>query len=191
MTSKEYNNQFSKEELEKEIWKDVPNYEGYYQVSNLGRIKSLPKVTSFGIGHINWVEKILKPSRDKDGYFCFVSCIDYKKVTHKIHQIVLLSFGFDRPLDSVVCHNDGNRSNNRLTNLRWGTCKENRQDQIKHGNDDRGEKSKNAKLKNIEAKEIRKKYSTGKYLQRELGKKYGVSQGTISFIVRNITFKEY
>lgn len=106
----------------KEIWlpiKDFPNY----QVSNLGRIKSL----SFK-GHKR--EQIIKPRNDKDGYSLITLTKDGKQYTFKVHRIVAQAFienPFNKP---CVDHINTVRNDNRAENLRWVTVKENRNNPI-------------------------------------------------------------
>lgn len=108
--------------MNKEIWKDIEGYEGLYQVSNLGRIKSLPRN-----GTIK-KEKILKSRKDKDGYLLINLCKNNKVTTFKVHRLVGLMF-LDNPNSlPEINHNDGNKENCEVTNLCWTTRSEN----IKH-----------------------------------------------------------
>jgi hypothetical protein len=104
-----------------EIWKDVPEYEGLYQVSNLGRIKSLPRNGTRNSS------RILKPRVDLGYERVWLSKADVVK-PHKISRIVASVFilnPFNKP---EVNHIDGNKSNNNVNNLEWVTKSEN----IKH-----------------------------------------------------------
>lgn len=96
-----------------EIWKDVPNYEGIYQVSNLGRIKS------------NYKNNILKPSVDRFGYVRFSATKNKKQRTIRIHRLVIEVFD---PINSMmqVNHINGDKKDNRLCNLEWCTDSENK-----------------------------------------------------------------
>lgn len=70
-----------------EEWKDIANFEGLYQVSNLGRVKSLPKVGSGGHNGIT-----LSQSKDKDGYLLVYLYANRKKVACKVHRLVAKAF---------------------------------------------------------------------------------------------------
>lgn len=88
-----------------EVWKDIEGYEGLYQVSNMGRVKSLIK----GI--------ILKQWTDKDGY----RQVGLLKKTFKVHRLVAKAF-IENPDDlPLVNHKDENKANNNITNLEWCT----------------------------------------------------------------------
>ncbi len=102
-----------------EEWKDVPGYKGLYQVSSLGRVKSLPKYHSKR-------ERILKGEMDKDGYIKVVLCPNsYKREKRFVHRIVAMAFIENRNNGYEVDHIDGNPSNNCIDNLRWVTHKTN------------------------------------------------------------------
>lgn len=100
-----------------EEWKDIKGYEGLYQVSNLGRIKSLSRNNTKG--------KILKLTKDKRGYY-FVT-LSKNNVVEKvmIHRVVAKIFLLNTENKSQVNHIDGNKTNNCVENLEWCTPKEN------------------------------------------------------------------
>ena len=109
----------------KEIWKDVIGYEGLYKVSNLGRIKSLPKKIGFREGYYS-PEKILKLSKTKDGYLKVTLTKDKKEKTVRVHRIVLSAFNYIKNMDEMmVNHKDENKTNNNVENLEWCTAKYN------------------------------------------------------------------
>ena len=105
-----------------EIWKDIPNYEGIYQASNLGRIKSLERIDVRG--H-RVKEKILKPSRDRYGYYQVILCKNSKLKAYRVHRLVWSAFNGQIPENMQVNHINEIKSDNRLENLNLMTCKEN------------------------------------------------------------------
>ena len=106
--------------MEEEIWKDIPNYEGLYQASNLGNIKSLNyKRTS--------KEGLLKPYLARDGYLVIGLCKNSKNTIRKIHQIVAIVFLNHQPCGYklVVNHINFIKTDNRIENLEIVTAREN------------------------------------------------------------------
>lgn len=99
-----------------EEWRDIPDYEGKYQVSSEGRVRRIYKFAP---------PLLIKPDENSSGYLRVQLWDDGSYERHFIHRLVLEAFrGGDRPeLDG--CHLDGNRHNNRLSNLCWGTRSEN------------------------------------------------------------------
>jgi|LakMenEpi03Aug12_release.lakeMendotaPanAssembly.Ray.scaffolds.fasta_scaffold1107005_1 hypothetical protein len=100
-----------------EIWKDIPNYEGMYQASNLGNIKS------FKLGFA----KILKPKVSKSGYLCVV-LFNHKRNYYTIHILIAMTFFNHKPDKThklVVDHIDNNKSNNNILNLQLITQRQN------------------------------------------------------------------
>ena len=110
-----------------EIWKDIPGYEGQYQVSNLGRVKSLPRNVPGKNGSIRHLPgKLLSPAdNDSDGYK-FVMLTKNSKSTHMlVHRLVATAFIPNPENKPQVNHKDCIPSNNELSNLEWSTQSEN------------------------------------------------------------------
>ena len=99
-----------------EVWKAIPGYEGRYEVSDQGRVRSFVK---------NKLGVIRKQTRSVYGHM-YVSLGRGVNVT--VHSLVLRAFLSERPLGYECCHNDGNPANNFLGNLRWDTHRENIRD---------------------------------------------------------------
>lgn len=120
-----------------EIWKDIEGFEGHYQISNYGRVKSLARRT--GAAHeCNLEDKILSPIEkrekgQKQGYL-FVNLFKKNKGTLSyVHRLVAQAF-IDNPENKkTVNHKDGNKHNNHVDNLEWNTNKENNMHAIKTG----------------------------------------------------------
>lgn len=101
-----------------EIWRDIPNYEGLYQVSNLGNVKSLYRLANNN--HIIH-EKILKPQRNYNGYLIVNLYKNNKMKPKLIHRLVGKTF-IDNPNNfNYINHIDKNKSNNNVNNLEWCT----------------------------------------------------------------------
>ena len=183
---------------EREVWKWVPGYEGFYKVSNIGRVKSISRqVLRVRQGRVNHMftipEKILKPgSRSGRELFVYL-CQEGVNTPFAIHRLVLLAFVGPCPNGMEGCHNDGNRRNNRLDNLRWDTHKNNQHDMYSHGTAKifrSGEDHLKAKLTWCEVREIRHLYSTGEYTCKKLARRFEVCLQSICNIVLGKTWKE-
>lgn len=108
-----------------EEWKDIQGYEGLYQVSNLGRVKSLYRLNSRGQ---KIKGKILKYSINPKGYAIVILCKNGITKTISVHRLVAIHF-IENPNNlNVINHIDGNKINNNITNLEWCTQSEN----VKH-----------------------------------------------------------
>lgn len=101
-----------------EIWKDIKDYEGLYQVSNLGRVKSLKRKYVL-------TDKILIPRIDTDGYALINLSNRNKKTTFKIHRLVAQAFIPNPKNLPEINHKDENKLNNKVENLEWCTAEYN------------------------------------------------------------------
>ena len=113
----------------KEVWKDIPGYEGLYQCSTLGRIKSLARTVVRGNNTLPIKERILKPSPNERGYLTFKICKENSKKTAKVHRIVAITFLQTSLQDPIVNHIDSNILNNCVNNLEFITQRDN----VAHG----------------------------------------------------------
>lgn len=104
----------------KEIWKDIEGFEGVYQVSNLGRVKSLARTRRSKGGCICPVaEKILRQNTDKDGYKDVALSRDAKLHYLRVHRLVALAFIPNPHNYPMINHKDENPANNTVSNLEW------------------------------------------------------------------------
>lgn len=189
--------EFTPEEIESEEWRDIPGYEGIYQVSNLGRVKSMARQRTNKLMGTHWrKEKLLSPGHSSKGYLHVTLYKGGNRTIFSVHNLVLSAFKEEPDFGETrveANHLDGDKTNNRLKNLEYTTPSENRLHSYHElGNIDliaRGEKSGNSKVTAEEVMEIRKLYESGEYLQKELGEMYGIHKATVGDIVRRETWK--
>lgn len=112
-----------------EIWIDIAGFEGKYQVSNLGNVKSVAKQISCHQTYLrSQREIILRPSKKKNGYLAVSLSFDSKRTYISVHRLVALNFIPNPDKKEVVNHLDGDKHNNRVDNLEWNTQSQN----VKH-----------------------------------------------------------
>ncbi|MBM6630330.1 HNH endonuclease [Mammaliicoccus vitulinus] len=167
-----------------EEWRAIPEFEGFYEVSNLGRVKSLDRKVIYSNGRVeHYKGRILKLTIGTNGR-PVVGLSKNGKVYNKYsYSLVALAFIGERPEGYHVVHLDGDLTNNRLSNIRFDTARENSIDHYRQG-----KKAPNGKLSIEQVLEIRKLYNTGKYKQWELAEKFNVSNMNISLIVTRKNF---
>lgn len=166
------------ESQSQEVWRDVVGWEGLYQVSSEGRVRSKDRVVNNGYKDYLVKGRVLKFRKMRDGRLRVSLCRDSRSKDAFVHTLVLTSFIGERPEGYDGCHNDGQVSNNRLSNLRWDTKKNNQADRIRHGTMLYGEKHQFSTLTN---KQIEAVYIDQRK-QSEIAKDYGIGQQTVSKI---------
>jgi len=161
-----------------ETWAQIKGFEGIYEVSTLGRVRSLDRpqrVRGNGISTQKGV--ILKQWKQGNYMYCDLRKPGIKQKA-RIHVVVLETFNCFRPDGMVACHNNGDSTDNRLCNLRWGTHKENSKDKILHGTHRYGELCGKSKLTEAQAIAILESTKSN----REIAKDFGVCSATVSHI---------
>ena len=110
----------------KEIWKDIKDYEGLYQVSNLGNVRSVEKYIGVNNKFKRKIkQKILKPSVVYNGYLRICLAKNGKHKMFRIHRLVAQTFLSNKNNYEDVNHKDGNKQNNCVNNLEWCSRKQN------------------------------------------------------------------
>lgn len=160
----------------KEIWKDIPNYEGLYQISNFGFVKSLCRNGTIGN------DRILQIHKDKDGFDNVSLIKNGKRLKYLVHRLVAEVFVANPNNYKIVRHIDGNKNNNFADNLMW--CKS------RNSSVHKGTTNTNAKLTKIDIEYIREIYKPRhkNFGITPLSKMFNVSKSTISYIVNNKTY---
>ncbi|MBZ4580992.1 NUMOD4 motif-containing HNH endonuclease [Mycobacterium avium] len=124
------------------IWKPIPGYEGLYEVSDEGEVRSLERVVEHGYSGTKTIPaRVMRQKIDKGGYRRVGLRRDGKQRWLGVHRLVLAAFVGECPEGQEVCHGNGNRADNRLENLRYGTRSENMLDQIAHGTHNQARKT--------------------------------------------------
>lgn len=147
-----------------EIWKDIPGYEGIYQVSTKGRVRSFWKKEPH----------ILKQTLTTTGYKKVELYKDKKRKTYKVHRLVALAFILNSENKPNINHKDGNPLNNTVENLEWCTQKENVEHAIKTGL---------KKVYKFEIKELKELYKI--YGLKKIAKMYNTSFVPIKKTLKN------
>lgn len=158
-----------------ERWLPVVGYEGYYEVSDEGQVRSIR--TNFG----NPRERLLKPQPTHDGYQRVELSKDNEQERRHVSHLVLEAFVGPRPAGLQACHGDDDGSNNRLSNLRWDTRRANYDDAIRNGNR-KGEKHHGATITEEVARQIKVLAANRSIWAREIADKFN----TTVHVVRNI-----
>lgn len=115
---------------ENEVWVPVRGQEGAYEVSDLGRVRSLDRIVHISDGRKRlWAGQVLNPFPKRRGRLAVG--INDRHVY--VHKLVLEAFVGLRPERMEGCHNNGDYTDNRLVNLRWDTQSENMRDRVRHG----------------------------------------------------------
>jgi hypothetical protein len=161
-------------EIIHEEWRAVKGYEDHYEVSSLGRVRSLPRIVVRRGKPMRCAGKILEcnvTSTSGPGY----PVVRIGNRTTNVHRLVLETFVGPRPEGCEACHCNGVRTDNRLANLRWDTARENQMDRARHGTSNRGERCGAVKLTEDQARYIMNSTEPG----WELARRFAVSQQTI------------
>lgn len=173
----------------KEEWRPVFRYEGLYEVSSRGRVKSLgrwKKIHNGGRFFVKEHQVALCPIRG--GYVSAALWKNGRGANRPVHQLVLEAWKGPRPVGMVSCHNDGIRTNNAPKNLRWDTIASNSADVDKHGNRYKGAGHHSARLNDTDVRKIKRRLAKGDY-QYVIAKDYGISQPAVGKINRGLSWK--
>jgi hypothetical protein len=162
-----------------EEWRAIPGFEGLYEASSFGSIRSLVD----NHGRLRAVPKLRAVVKEKDGYLRVALFRAGKRVRRHVHLLVCASFKGPCPLGLECAHGDGNRANPAADNLEWKTRKENHADKLRHGTHQSGERGSRTKLSLVKVNEIRGLVKAGRR-HRDIAAKFEVSKSAIHAIAR-------
>lgn len=167
-------NQNSTDTQPPEQWTPIVGFEGRYEVSNMGQVRSLSRPSP----------GIMRLYTDPAGRPRINLWLGGRYYRKKVHRLVLEAFVGPCPPEKECAHINGNPSDNRVSNLAWVTHAENESHKKIHGTDNVGERNPSARLTKGEVAEIRREYAKGGISQSLLGSRHGVTPSHISDIIR-------
>jgi hypothetical protein len=174
-----------------EVYVDISNYEGYYQVSNYGNVRSLDRETISSIGAKRKHKgKVLTPFINSTGYYYVTLSNGNSRKNRRVHSLVAKAFLPNHKNRRTVNHINGNKSDNSLCNLEWATDSENHTHAFKTGLKELcGVAKRDRKLTNTQVLEIRKLLKQSELTQKQIGEMFNVYRTTISDIKLGKRFK--
>lgn len=171
--------------LTDEVWVPCPDFEGWYAVSSLGRVKSLERTIRTNDGRRSWLiaERVLARSFTRKGYLAVSLWRSGNAYPREVHRLVCRAF-HGEPADGLeAAHLNGDKTDPRASNLAWTSKAENMRMKVSHGTQPNGERVVTAKLSTEQALEIFIAAHRGENM-RQLARDYGVDDKTIRKIKR-------
>ena len=175
-------------DLPGEEWRSVVGYEGRYEVSSMGRVRSY-YIAGHQIVSIS-PQRICCLDVAQDGYHRIELRRDGTARKFYVHDLLLFAFVGPCPSGMMARHLDGTRTNNIPGNLEWATAKDNQGDRVRHGTHIRGERCPHAKLTHERVAELRILCATGQATQEIAGRMFGLPQQQVSKIIRGVSYKD-
>jgi len=179
-----------------EVWKDIQGYEGYYQISNLGSVKSLERKlphNKFKNVICNYKERIMKQNNDTKGYPSIMLRVNNVIKTLRIHRLVAQAFIPNPENKPQINHINGIKTDYSIINLEWCNQSENNTHAYKTGLRTsecvRGINSNHSKLTEENVLEIRRRFLNENISRKELSEIYNVSRRNICHIINNEIWK--
>lgn len=172
-------------------WLPVPGFEGCYEVSSTGVVRSLDRGVRTQHGSRTTHGVVLKPRLNRAGYLRVNLSVEQRHCARTIHTIVAAAFHGEKPsAQHHAAHYDGNKLNNSASNIRWATPQENSDDQRRLGRTLLGVPNPATRKLDLDsARRIRAEVANG-VPQRQLARRYAVSAQTICNVVHNRFYTE-
>lgn len=173
-----------------EIWLPVVDFEDFYSVSNLGRVKSNNRITEtrnrWGAIKRTFQGKLLKAHMPKNNYPQVTLCVNGRHFQRTVHSIVANAF-LGCKGKAIVCHKDDDRKNSQLSNLYHGNFSTNAHDAKRNGKAAVGENHHASRLKEAEVITIRALAGTATYAK--ISERFGVTKSCVGVIIRRVLWK--
>jgi hypothetical protein len=167
-----------------ERWLPAVGWEDLYEVSDLGRVRSVTRLGTTQFGVRSYGGSVVAAIRCANGYLAVNLTGRGLRKQCLVHKLVLEAFAGARQHGMQACHNDGNRANPRLTNLRWDTTRGNHADKHKHGTAQIGVRNPRARLTEDAVREIRAGLST-----KDAAAKFGVTHSCVWSVQQRRTWR--
>lgn len=158
--------------------------DGFYTVSSLGRVRREKQ----GVKPTTKVGRILRQTTGSHGYLGVAISTDGKPRTRLVHHLVAEAFLCERRLGQEIHHLNGNKTDNRASNLAYVTHKENQEDMVKRGKSPRGGRNGMSKLNDGQVREIKRLVIAGTS-QRQVSRRFGVCAQTICNVINGATWR--
>lgn len=171
------------EEIER--WRPVRNFVGQYEISNLGRVRSIARFVACRDGQRLIEGQILSLKIVNERYSAIVLHDGERTETVCVHRLVAEAFVVGT--GEHVRHLDGDSRNNKWTNLAWGSPKENEADKARHGRTLKGLTHPRAVLNADQVRSIRDMHARG-FSQLAIARATGIGRGTVGYVVRKETY---
>lgn len=170
-----------------ETWREISGYEGLYEVSDLGRVRSLDRTCGHRWGGVAVKRGMIRAQPlDKDGYPHVVLSREGRLSTKKVHRLVAQHFVANPEGHTEINHRDSNKANARADNLEWCSRRENQVHAASNGAFGGTTNPKRAKkLTAASVAEMRGGFASGESLE-QLAARFGVSKATASRVVRSL-----
>lgn len=165
-----------------EIWKDITGYEGLYQVSNLGRVKSLVRKG-------RKKEKLLSLCSNTHGYIMVILSKNNIKSTHIAHILVANAFIPNPNNLPFVMHINDIRNDNNVNNLKWGTRQDNMDDMVNKNRQSKGENHGNSVLSEYEVIQIKTLRQNNGWGSKKIAKYLSLPKEAVSGVIYNNRWK--
>ena len=175
----------------KEKWLPLVGWEGCYEISNNGRVRSIERYSPINSLRPDIIIKrgggIRKQYVGRGGYYRVGLSGNGKRGCCVIHRAVLEAFVGPCPDGMMCCHYDGDKFNNNLDNLRWDTCKNNCKDTKRHGRRQTGQDHHSATLTNKQASRIKEYLAVG-ISPKDIAEQFNINRHTVYNIKEGVCY---